>query len=259
MPNDSIQKIIGVALGVCVVCSVLVSTASVFLKPIQVFNKALDKKKNILVAAGVEDAKDVDKLFDEMIETKIIDLASGQEVGEDAGIDPETFDERRAAKDRELGVAIPKKKDIGGIRRKSKYQSVYFTKGGQGERRIILPMHGNGLWSTMYGFLALDAADLNTIKSFAFYEHGETPGLGGEVDNPDWKVSWLQKKAFDDSGKPGIKVVKGEAPEGSTHEVNGLSGATLTARGVERLVLFWLGEEGYGPLLERLREGGDDG
>jgi len=157
-------------------------------------------------------------------------------------------------------VAIPKKKDIGGIRRKSRYQSIYFTKGDRDQRRIILPMHGNGLWSTMYGFLALDAADLNTILSFAFYEHGETPGLGGEVDNPDWKGSWTQnKKAFDDSWKPSIKVVKGKARQDSIHEVDGLSGATLTARGVENLVLFWLGEEGYGPLLTRLREGGDDG
>jgi len=113
----------------------------------------------------------------------------------------------------------------------------------------------------MYGFIALDAADLNTILSFSFYEHGETPGLGGEVDAEDWKASWIDKKAFDaplvDGGNVAIDVVKGKADKDAEHQMDGLSGATLTANGVEKLVKFWLGDEGYGPLLHRLvAEGG---
>jgi Na+-transporting NADH:ubiquinone oxidoreductase subunit C len=102
--------------------------------------------------------------------------------------------------------------------------------------------------------VALDASDLNTIKAFAFYEHGETPGLGGEVDNANWKRVWVGKQAFgDEFGKPEIDVVKGTADRDSPHEIDGLSGATLTANGVENLVRFWLGQDGYAKFLEKER------
>src|SRR5690606_9011452 len=61
---------------------------------------------------------------------------------------------------------------------------------------VVLPIEGKGLWSTMYGFLALDS-DLKTIRGLTFYQHGETPGLGGEIDNPRWKSVWVGREAFD--------------------------------------------------------------
>jgi Na+-transporting NADH:ubiquinone oxidoreductase subunit C len=245
MGNDSIFKTIAVATGVCVVCSVFVSTAAVMLKDLQEKNKTIDKKKNILVAAGVSVEGDVDELFESGIDAKVIDMATGEYVDD---VKSEELDERKAAKDPQQGLAIGKKEDIAKIRRMSKLQSVYFSKDGT---RVILPVHGKGLWSTMYGFIALDRNDLNTIKSFAFYEHGETPGLGGEVDAKEWKKSWIGKQAFDEDGNPAIKVVKGKADPGAIHEADGLAGATLTARGVDNLVRFWLGQEGYGPFLKK--------
>ena len=126
---------------------------------------------------------------------------------------------------------------------------------------MILPVHGKGLWSTLYGYLALDS-DLTTINGFAFYEHGETPGLGGEVDNPRWKAQWIGKKAFDQEGNIKIKVLKGKVnPKSSDlqHEIDGLAGATITARGVDSLLRYWLGESGFKPLLDRTRsKGGKD-
>ena len=261
MPNDSIAKTLGVAAGVCVICSVLVSAASVALKERQERNKTLDKRTNILVAAGILEpgqSGNVDDLF-RQIDARWVDVATGQ-FKDEKDLPPESLDERKAARDPATSVEIAN--DLAGIGRCPKFRQVFFThEDGQKDapiERIILPMHGKGLWSTMYGFLALDS-DHKTIKNFAFYEHGETPGLGGEVDNENWKKTWKGKKAFNDDWEPEITVVKGKADPDSQYEVDGLSGATLTARGVHYLVQFWLGEEGYGPLLEKLRGGESDG
>ena len=109
------------------------------------------------------------------------------------------------------------------------------------------------LWSTLYGFLALDARTFE-IQGITFYQHGETPGLGGEIDNPKWKALWPGKRAFDENMNPVIEVVKGQAS--ADNEVDGLSGATMTSRGVTNLLRFWLGENGYGPYLKWFRTAG---
>ena len=119
--------------------------------------------------------------------------------------------------------------------------------------KVALPIEGKGLWSTLYGFLVL-GSDGATIRGITFYQHGETPGLGGEIDNLDWKALWDGRQAFDADGRPVIEVVKGKA-SGPT-EVDGLSGATLTSRGVTNLVRFWLGDNGFGPYLEQFRAAG---
>jgi Na+-transporting NADH:ubiquinone oxidoreductase subunit C len=253
MPKETIGKTIAVAVGVCVVCSVFVSSAAVYLKPMQEANKALEKKRYILLAAGLMEEgerADVDELF-KQIDPRWIEISTGKFVAEE-DLPPESLDERKAAKDPKYSEEI--QDPHVGIGRKANYRQVYFTGKGDEIERIILPVHGKGLWSTMYGFLALDR-DMTTIRSFAFYEHGETPGLGGEVDNPRWKASWVGKRAFDDTWELKLTVVKGNAGPDAVYEVDGLSGATLTARGVQNLVRFWLGEEGYGPLLKKLREG----
>jgi Na+-transporting NADH:ubiquinone oxidoreductase subunit C len=122
---------------------------------------------------------------------------------------------------------------------------------------LVLPIEGKGLWSTMYGFLALDK-DLKTVRGLTFYQHGETPGLGGEIDNPRWKALWPDRVAYDEAGEPVIEVIRGRAgtPDEDPHRIDGLSGATITARGVMHTVNFWLGDDGFGPYLETLRQGG---
>ncbi len=254
MPKETIQQTIGVAAGVCVVCSVLVSTASVSLKARQDRNKTLEKRTNIVMAAGLhrgDGAPDVDELF-RQIDARVVDLGTHEFVDED----PETLDPRKDAQHPQRRVEVRDKKL--GMKYVGKYQLIYVRERDGRIERVVLPVVGKGLWSTMYGFLALDS-DMTTIRSMAFYEHGETPGLGGEVDNKKWKDSWDGKQAFDQQGNPAIRVVKGEAAPGAVDEVDGLSGATLTSRGVENLVRFWLGEEGYGPVLKKLKAGGGDG
>ncbi|MBV1882664.1 MAG: Na(+)-translocating NADH-quinone reductase subunit C [Pseudomonadales bacterium] len=254
MSNDSTSKTLGVALLLCVVCSVVVSTAAVVLKPIQVQNKLLDKKQNILSAAGLlgKGDVDIDALFAK-IEIKYVEIASGNFVDV-----PEGFDQRKLAKDPSANIVLDSQTDIASIKRQSKIAEIYLARDSSGQlERIILPVHGYGLWSTLYGFLALEA-DANTVIGLGFYDHGETPGLGGEVDNPKWKGIWPGKKVFGDDGGVSVQLVKGgvnkERPE-AVHQVDSLSGATITSRGVENLLKFWLGENGFGPLLTKFQAG----
>jgi len=280
MATDSIKKTIGVAIGVCLVCSILVSLAFVQLKPIQDKNKELDKLKNILQAGGIkaDGNADIKAVYEKNIEPVIIDLKSGDVVTDPAEkIKPENFDIEALAKDPEYSSTIPSDIDIADIKRHPDKMIVYNVKDPDGSGEIvkrIFPLYGRGLWSTMYGLLALDK-DMSTIKGFTFYKHEETPGLGGEVDNPKWKALWKDKKAFDISGDKidlKIKVIKGQVVKGrpeSGSQIDGLSGSTLTTRGVNNLVRFWLGyngkewgSTGYGPyikkLVDNLKESGNE-
>jgi Na+-transporting NADH:ubiquinone oxidoreductase subunit C len=254
MARESVNKTFMVAIVLAAACSLLVAGAAIGLRPLQEANKVRDRKKNILIVAGLYDAKaPVEKSF-EQIEPRIVDLATGEYVAEDQ-FDPETFDQRAAAKDPELSVDIPAEKDLAGIRRREKYSLVYLVKKDGKLDQVILPIDGKGLWSTLYGFLAL-SGDLNTVKGITFYEHAETPGLGGEIDNPTWKALWAGKKIYDEKGSVELYVAKGVADKNSPHQVDGISGATLTANGVTNLVQYWLGDDGFKKLLERLKTKG---
>ncbi|MBA3582471.1 MAG: Na(+)-translocating NADH-quinone reductase subunit C [Gammaproteobacteria bacterium] len=252
--NDSTARTLGVALILCLVCSVVVASAAVLLKPLQQKNKLLDKQKNILSVANLlNQGKSVDALFAEYVEAKVVDLKTGEYVDT---VDPNTFDPRKQAKDPAHNIHLTPAQDIANIKNTPAQTVVYLIRNAQGElTNIILPISGYGLWSTLHGFLALEA-DLHTIYGISFYEHAETPGLGGEVDNPTWKALWRGKQAFDANNQPAIRVIKGTVDaqtSDATHKVDGLAGATITSLGVSNLVKFWLGEQGFGPYLHRLK------
>ncbi|MDJ0829273.1 MAG: Na(+)-translocating NADH-quinone reductase subunit C [Desulfobacterales bacterium] len=254
MARESVSKTFIVAIILAGLCSLMVSGAAIGLRSKQEANKIRDRKKNILMVAGLYDAKaSVEEAF-QQIEPRVVDLASGEYVGKDQ-FDPETFDQRAAAKDPKLSITIPAEKDLAGIGRREKYSLVYLVKKDDKLDQVILPVDGKGLWSTLYGFLAIDG-DLNTVRGITFYEHAETPGLGGEIDNPTWKALWADKKIYDDQGSVQLHVVKGAADKNSPHQIDGLSGATLTANGVTNIVKYWLGDDGFKKMLERLKAGG---
>ena len=254
--NDSLEKTIAVAVWLCLVCAVLVSFAAVALKPLQVNNKELDMKRNILDVAGLlEEGTDINAAFTEQIEAKIVDLETGDYV---ENIDANEYDQRKAAKDPAQSIAIPKEKDIAHIRVKAKYAKVFLVKAGNAIKSIILPVNGYGLWSTMYGFLSLDA-DGQTVQSINFYDQAETPGLGGEVVNPNWRALWKGKQVYADieTGEPALKLIKGvvdNTKSGSQYQIDGLAGATLTSTGVTNLVKYWMGSEGFASYLKKIRE-----
>ena len=259
MSAESKKKIVVVALGVCIVCSLLVSTAAVTLNARQERNKKLEKLKNILQAGGLLDkGSDITKIYEQYVEGAIINLKTGQEISENMYSDElnaQNFDVKTILKDPEYSQDIPPDKDFAQIKRMPKYMAVYYVREEGEIQEVILPLYGKGLWSTMYGFMALDK-DLNTVKGFTYYEHGETPGLGGEVDNPNWKNIWKGKKVFDSDWNVKIEVIKGRVDPSSNnamYQIDGLSGSTLTTRGIDKSIKFWLGEDGYGPFFEQLR------
>ncbi len=261
MSHDSTTKTVLVALGVCLVCSILVSTTAVTLSSRQEENKRLDRIKNILAAGDLlKNNRDrIQQVFQDRIESEIIKLETGQTLPDtayNADLNPVDFNIKDISQNEAYSTALESGADIADIRRKPEYMQVYFVKKGRNVEKIILPVYGRGLWSTLYGFLALDR-DLKTVRGLTFYEHGETPGLGGEVDNESWKAQWEGKEAFNKDGELVLEVIKGKvdtSKPGSENKIDGLTGATITTRGVDNTIKFWLGENGYGPFLAALEE-----
>ncbi len=251
LPNDSPKKTIVIAFLLCLVCSVLVSTAAVGLKSKQIANKELDIKKNILAITGLlSDDSNIEEVF-KRFEVKIVDL----ETGNYADVDASSYDQRKASRDPARSIKLTSEQDIAGISRRAKLATIYILKEDDKVKQVILPIHGYGLWSTLYGFIAFEG-DFNTIKGLQFYAHAETPGLGGEVDNPKWRKQWQGKKAFNEQGDLKIEVIRGHVDfkmVDAVHKVDGLSGATLTSQGVSNLVKYWLGDHGFGPYLKNMR------
>jgi Na+-transporting NADH:ubiquinone oxidoreductase subunit C len=261
--NDTIGRTVMVALVLSFVFSVVVSTAAVVLKPVQIENRNLDMKSNILAAAGLlepgattEEIEEKFKLFD----VRLVDLETGEYVGPSAvGVDdPMLYDQYEASSNPERSINLSPAEDQADIKRRANIAKVFIYKQDGEIQRIVLPVHGYGLWSTLYGFLALQG-DADTIAGLTFYDHAETPGLGGEVDNPAWKAKWPGKEVYADNvTEPAIQLVKGSVgPDTANREykVDGLAGATLTSRGVTNLLQFWMGDMGFASYLKKLREG----
>jgi Na+-transporting NADH:ubiquinone oxidoreductase subunit C len=257
-PKDSIANTIIVSLTLCIVCSLLVSGAAVALKPLQERNKLLDRQRNIISAAGLADAgelngKEIEELYAARVSRVLVDLETGEPVEEA----DDTYEPRKAAKNSELNTDIESQFDIG-IAKREKRTWVYLVKGeGDEVEQVVLPIYGMGLWSTLYGFVAVDR-DVRTIKGLTYYEHGETPGLGGEVENPAWKAKWIGKKIWEegkdrDDSNLMVGVSKGAPPPSrADYEVDGLSGATITSRGVDSMLKYWFSDDGFGPYLRKL-------
>lgn len=253
--KDSIKNTLVVAFAVCLVCSIIVSVPAVKLRPLQKANQQLEIKKNILAAAGLlETDKSIDKQFS-AISTQLVDLRNGR-FSQD--MDVAIYNQRKASKDPRQSIVLTADKDIAGIKRLENYAKVYMVKKEGELETLILPIRGYGLWSTMRGFVAVKK-DLNTIVGLGFYEHAETPGLGGEIDNPKWKQQWLGKKLFDEAGNLQVAVKKGLVDSSirleKDHQVDGLSGATLTSRGVTHLMHFWMGKDGFAKFLSNFKAG----
>ncbi len=255
MAEESAAKPFYSVLILAFVCSALVAGAAVGLRPLQDANRLQDQKKNILYAAGLyEQDKSIEELF-APIETRIIELASGLYIPKDQ-IAPESYNQVKAALTESSGLPLSNMDDIARLRRIEKYSLVYLVKKDRRIEQIILPVRGKGLWSTMYAYVALDI-DLTTIRGVSFYEHGETPGLGGEIVNPKWQDGWRGKMLYTPAGKMDLEIVKGKAAESgdqAPYQIDGLSGATLTANGVNNLMEFWFGDHGYKPYFKRLKQ-----
>lgn len=251
LPNNSCVKTLGVALLVALVSATVVSVTAVMLKPLQLANlesqrqarmeamiAALPGMADILRDAGVNS-----------LETRLVDLDTGSF---DTDIDPAGYDQRAAASDPALSIALPREVDVAGIGRRANVALVYILLRGEEIALIVLPVHGGGYQSTIYAYLALEA-DLDKVAALTVYEQGETPGVGSQIEDPAWQALWPGKEIADKTGAIRIAVVRGQAS--GPYEVDGITGATRTMKGITNMLHFWLGDQGFGPFLARLRAG----
>lgn len=241
MNTSSNGYVMAFAIGVCVVISTALALTANALKPVQEAAKELDRQKNMLIAAGFvkpdeqKSPDDLRKLFEEQVTESVVDTTTGEVV---AGKGPKDIADLNKA-------ALKAVKDAHGDKEQervamTRYREVAIGKENGKVVAYILPVSGKGLWSTIKGFLALEN-DLDHVRGVTFYEHGETPGLGGECENPAWCAQWQGKTILDDKGNlVAVAVKKGKVnpsvPDDKAHKVDGLSGATLTSNGITRFV-----------------------
>jgi Na+-transporting NADH:ubiquinone oxidoreductase subunit C len=254
--KDSPKYIVGFSLGVCLVCSLGVSSAAILLKDKQDVNEAVAQQEKILDVAGLLGpggelaAAEVQELFAARLIPVLVDFETGDLVADVDGVSPADFDMMGAAKAANAVADINDAK----VRFQPKIGKLYYQVDDKGVvKKLIIPVEGYGLWGFLWGYIALEA-DGETISGITYYKHKETPGLGGEVDNPKWKAIWKGKKAFA-PGKPEVAVQVVKNPTGE-FEIDSLSGATITSRGVTYMMQFWLGDRGFGKFLQKVRASG---
>jgi Na+-transporting NADH:ubiquinone oxidoreductase subunit C len=228
----------------------------VMLRPFQLANQRAAREARVrsLVAgipalsawaSGVEGAS---------FELHAVELATGAYSRE---VDAEAL--LRSEGDAFEGDALAPGDDPAGVGRVPRIAPVYELRRDGRLHTAILPVRGRGYVSQIRGYLAV-GADGDTIRGLAISEHEETPGLGAEIERPEWQRRWQGKRLRDDDGQLRIRVVR-EAPSADSpeaaFEIQGISGATRTGDGVGELVRFWVGPMGFGRYLARLAEGGD--
>lgn len=263
MPKtDSTRYTFLFATAVCVVCALLVAASAVGLRDRQENNQLIYRQKNVLLAAGLVKPgesisdRELQAIFDQNIVVRLIDIKTGAMIPE-GKLDAKAYDQRKARNDPAQSRAVAP--NGARVARLPNYGTVYLvTKGVRDAppERVVLPIEGMAMWSTVYGFIALDR-DGNTVRGLTFYDQQETPGLGGEISNPKWQALWHGRRAYDDKWEPQLKVIKGQAGPAETdpHRIDGLSGATITSNGISRVIAFWFSKDGYGPYLQQFRAG----
>jgi Na+-transporting NADH:ubiquinone oxidoreductase subunit C len=265
--KDSTANVFIVAIALCLVCATAVAGTAALLERFQTANQELYRKQNVLDAAGLYypgmSKEKIAELYKNLVVERVVqlpvdkdrdgkpDAGAGGDVTEKV---PAGYDQVKAIDDGKTSSKLDSKTDVAKLDRREDYSYVYIIKKSPDDdtpSKYVFPIRGKGLWSILWGYVSLDA-DMRTIKGLSYYAQGETPGLGGEVENPKWKEKWDGVQAFDKSGNVIVKVVKGTSQADS--QVDGLSGATITSNGVTNMLQYWLGKDGFGPFIERIRK-----
>ena len=252
--NESISKTIGVAFCVCLICSLVVSFSAVSLRDLQNENKLNDKRIKILQAADIYNPDEEIKDQFLKLETKFVNFETGKLMDTYMDFSLEEYDPILATRDSNLSSKVPTSEDIAVIKNRENIGKIFILRNDDYSiNKLILPIRGYGLWGTLYGYISIEN-DFNTIAGIEFYDHKETPGLGAEVDNPKWKNLWPGKEIYQ-NGEVSLSVIKGKVDnndKGAQYEIDGLSGATITSRGVTNMIAYWFGESGYSKLFKEL-------
>ena len=252
MNKDSALNIAFIGIGLCLLCSAIISLIAIQLRSVQNENVVKDMQKKIVSSAGLElEYGSVENAM-KNIKTIVVDLDQGKIVD----INPNSYELSKELREEGKYKFLSAENDIASIKKREKYSKVFIEYKDDKINTLILPVRGYGLWGILYGYLAIKS-DFNTVAGLEFYEHKETPGLGAEIDNPKWKALWKGKKIYQENGEVSLKVSKGNVLSSSdniNYEVDGLSGATLTCNGVTNLIAYWMGCDGFLNFINNLRE-----
>lgn len=239
MKRDSTAYTFIFAAVICVVCSFSLAAVSEGLRTRKELNMALDIKKNILKAVALKDPVPAGTPGPQIL--AIYQQKISEVVVDDQG---KVLDGKTPADIQEGEKAYP----------------LYIYREGGQVMAYCFPIVGKGLWSTLYGYFALEP-DAVTVRGITFYKHGETPGLGAEIEQAWFQDHFKGKKIWDmkEHALHPVAVVKGKvadhtAPEERDFYVDGISGATMTGKGVTAMLDKWL--HIYEPYFSKIRSKG---
>jgi len=242
-------------LAVCAVCSVLVAGTYEILGAKQASDAVVLRMLDILRLTGLaelDEALERDEIRArfEAIRPRAVDMKTRRF---DPQVDARLHDQREATNDPQTSREAPP--NDAGVRRIPDHAVVYERLGETGELdQMLLPIHGQGYGGHLFGFLAL-GPDLKTVRDIFFYEHQETPGLGARIDEPRWRDSWVGRRVFDASGNVALRLVADAGPpETAPYHVDAVTRATVTTTGVQTMLDFWMGPNGFGPFLDHYRK-----
>lgn len=246
--NESRIKTVLLAFLVSAVCAVFVSGVTVLLRPIRTANRAAEEQARIEeLVRGIPGMANLLEESGGALSTVVIDLESGRAA---ADVTPETLE--AALADPANWTALEPEADLAGLGQRPDFAQIFLLRNEGGISLALLPMTGQGYGGRIDAILALHG-DMNTIAGVAVTGHSETPGLGGRIEEASWRASFPGTETRNAGGAIQFQVARGQAA--SIYEVDGITGATRTGAGVTRMVRFWLGPEGYGPLIDAVDRG----
>lgn len=253
---QSLRATMLVTILITLVCAILVTSSVTLLKPRQLAWLAIEQNRAIIAAAGLSN-ESASLSAGEVVERMSLLSASLLELNRlEVTIGPQAlvFDFFAGTDAGGEVYVIPPGQDVAGLGKRPTHAPVYALYYEGKLQRLILPFYGPGMWSRISGYIALEG-DLNTVASVVFYQHGETPGIGDQIEQPEWRNHWVGKKVRDAAGR--LRLGQGAMVGDSDYrmyQLDAISGATVTSESVITIVSYWLGEDGYGPYLAQLQE-----
>ncbi len=215
-----------------IVVATLLSLAATLLQPAQARNLEIEKKRNMLESINVEATREnTEELYDKYIKEGFVVNSEGNVI---EGVDAFT-----------VVVKNEQKKQL-----EQQYLPVFRAEPDDGEKVIIVPVEGKGLWGPLYGYVSLKS-DMNTIYGTNFDHKSETPGLGAEINTSDFESQFRGKKLFENGNFISVKLLKGGADKTDPHGVDAISGGTITSKGLEKMIFDCLDK--YNSYFQKIR------